>query len=353
MHILPISCVVIHVGALFGIGTPPTTDPQTLRLLMEARRAELRQGFSVTYQVTDSDFGSDAERPRTLAWNNDGVRYQIGSAGDFVRHFGYASNTASLWEAGVVTESSDPEQVNLGTAVGDYELLLGVFPTHDVGGREPYLNDVISMLASPGVVVEEELQPLGGHECVVVRLQVGDPQVSNSVTLRGYYSPELGFTQVKFEVLRANGTAIFAWEASDFLQLEGGAPALPLAGYYKHWDELGNLTAWRLVEVTRNADGQPTVVSGAAVTTSLSIPEGAWVANLNTGTRGRYENEFLRADNGDDGGNVRVVPPGSTGVGTPFSAWPVVVLGLGALGVGLVGLRTRTSRVAPIRSHTS
>jgi hypothetical protein len=286
-----LSAVALAAAAcsiLFAVGAepPPSTNPAHLREIVRATRAPLRDGIRVTYRYWTSEMPGDAPGTlETIAWNERGVRTEIGGDAVEVSTFDRETGLATrLYSDGVVEQSADPDLVGFGVAGLQCEYVLGMYPTRDVAGRTGFTNDLMHSLAHANAVIQPEMAPMDGQECVVVDIVRRGADGGQRTVSRGYYAPGLGYAQVALEFFAPSGCMVSSWHSSNFIAPVPGAVAIPTRGEFRNLECGGDVVSWVVVEMDRDAAGMPAVAVGARASTDLQVPPGARIRNLDVDT---------------------------------------------------------------------
>ncbi|HMN97219.1 MAG TPA: hypothetical protein PKC43_12140 [Phycisphaerales bacterium] len=251
-----------------------------------------------------------------------------------------------------------PPAVPIAAPIPDYFGLLGHFPTLPLAGRSAPFNDATALLSNPQSRVLDGLTPVGGHECIIVELPLGDagPDGTAAARLVGAFGPQLGMAQVELALHGGDGS-VARWSVDEFVALGESSIFVPLRGTYARIDASGAVQKIATIELDLTAEGHPLFALGVPDSLDVDLPPGTTVHDANTG-----ESWVLASAVTAPGAHVPSGPMGSEGrpsfrhamnVASGFGWPPTSVLGgivgamLAVCGVGtLITLRAQSHRRA-------
>jgi hypothetical protein len=272
---------------------PPTTDRVVLRALVEQARMARPDGVTVNFEVQEDDgLQVSGSQKWTVSWGRAGARMgTFASPRDPVPgaetgwQFDATSREAMQWGLAGVRVSRDPQAVQVGELIAPYEFFLGEFVMEGALSLPRQKRDLLALLEDPSAVVLPQTEIVSGEECVVVELDLRDPDGVRGYAMRGYYAIGLGYPQVKFEIVRGDGGLIGRWTSSQFWSLSPGSSALPVNGVYECWDGSGHLNSVLRMTVASFPDGRPEITAGMQLQSASAMPPGTWIQDVDNGKR--------------------------------------------------------------------
>jgi hypothetical protein len=247
----------------------------------------IHRAFAISPDATTPERWRLAWRPGQLLTEAAGELANQQLVGTITRAIDGESGGGLVYPHNDVAQvGTDPEALGLRSASREYWAFMGYFPIASLTGDTPLLNDVEQLLKEPTATVAPTLETIRGHACVVVELPGQRTDGSTFVQWRGHYAPDLGYAQVRFELLAPDGSPRSRWESTEFLEVGDGLTAIPLAGEFSQWEGRDQAVRTGVVsmEVLVGADGAPLVASGETVDYEVDLPAGTELFDWDTGT---------------------------------------------------------------------
>ncbi len=280
-----------HSHAFDGI-----TDRAMLLSLIGQARTSIKS-LQVSCKMDRLYTGYSGQAPTqtwNLGWNDGGFRVEtLTSAADsgapiddaWVRIFDRARLASVTFDGHLGAQvSANPLSLGFGGLAPEYYAFIGYFPTKSLTGDTLLVNDVETMLADPRCQVLDAPELLRGLSCVVVELLGSAADGSTYVKCRGFYAPDLGFAQVRFELHYPDGKLQSSWDSFGFVPFGDGLTSAPTHGEIQLLFQSGELEGRVTLDVLIGQEGAPMVTSGQPLSLELLLPHGVVVTNIDSGS---------------------------------------------------------------------